>query len=236
MEVGERSQLDILGCIQLEKFQKGQVVLRQGERGDKFYIIIEGTVGVYINNEEKAAAVREYQMMGAEEQQDLLEELTSAREASQVGAAPARPPSASRLDPSPSPQFSPRISLPSPRGGVAAFSKAGQGAERFKTSAGGDRAGSISASGGQGASLQPSSQTLQLPDGAKPQLQTPGQAQVLTQTVVLTEVKRLSQGDAFGELALLRPGSTRQATIICATDCRLAALTRAEYGRTLANA
>ena len=44
-----------------------QVVVRQGDHGDKFYILIEGKAAVYINNEAKATAVREYQMLGPDD-------------------------------------------------------------------------------------------------------------------------------------------------------------------------
>ena len=36
---------------------------KEGEVGDKFYIIIEGAAGVYIKNEEKATALSEYNQM-----------------------------------------------------------------------------------------------------------------------------------------------------------------------------
>ena len=215
--------MDILRCIRLEEFKEGEVVVRQGERGDKFYIIIEGQAAVYSNNEAKAAAVREYQLAGAEEQQDLLEELAGAQEQPEPGATPARPPSARGEA---LPRGSPRLSVASAGGGGLAVAVGGQGGERFaKGSARGDGTGPTTS---RAASQHLAGSTLQPPDGAR--------GEPATRTVVLTEVGLLHQGDAFGELALRRPTSTRQATVICAAACRFAVLTRAEYARTLASA
>jgi len=38
----------------VERFKKGDYVCRQGEKGDKFYIILEGKVSYLANDEEKA--------------------------------------------------------------------------------------------------------------------------------------------------------------------------------------
>ena len=57
-----------------------------------------------------------------------------------------------------------------------------------------------------------------------------------TQAVVLTEVKIMTQGDPFGELALQKPNAKRQATIICTEECYFAVLTRKNYKNTLLKA
>ena len=114
----KRGHLDILQCVQLEKFKKGQIVVREGERGDKFYIIIEGTAAVYVNNEGKASAVREYQLMEGRDRSDTLEQVRrpSARELQSLQLAGGSPTSSgkSRKGGDASPRFSPRQSLQSP--------------------------------------------------------------------------------------------------------------------------
>ena len=41
----------------------------------------------------------------------------------------------------------------------------------------------------------------------------------------------LGPGEAFGELALIEPGSLRRATIKCKEDCQFAVLHRSAYDR-----
>ena len=52
--------MDILNLFELERMDKNQIVCKEGDLGDKFYIIIDGAAGVYIKNEEKATALSEY--------------------------------------------------------------------------------------------------------------------------------------------------------------------------------
>lgn len=47
----------------------------------------------------------------------------------------------------------------------------------------------------------------------------------------MTEVARLSEGQGFGELAILNSGIKRQATIKCVTECHMATISKEDYLR-----
>ena len=45
---------------------------KEGEVGDKFYIIIEGAAAVYLKNEEKANSLTEFNQMDRLDRDDLI--------------------------------------------------------------------------------------------------------------------------------------------------------------------
>ena len=47
---GEESFISCLKKITIEHFNTGDVVIRQNEMGHTFYIMLQGSAGVYINN------------------------------------------------------------------------------------------------------------------------------------------------------------------------------------------
>lgn len=51
--------LKILQGSWIERYQKGDYIIRQGEKGDKFYIIVDGAVQFLTHNEQKAKALAE---------------------------------------------------------------------------------------------------------------------------------------------------------------------------------
>ena len=42
--------MELATDLQLEKYKKGEVIINQGEKGDKFYVIIQGIVGINKRN------------------------------------------------------------------------------------------------------------------------------------------------------------------------------------------
>ena len=52
---------------------------KEGEIGDKFYIIIEGSAAVYLKNEEKANTLTEFNQMHRLDRDDLIQELNDKR-------------------------------------------------------------------------------------------------------------------------------------------------------------
>ena len=67
--------MDILNLFELERMDKNQIVCKEGDLGDKFYIIIDGAAGVYIKNEEKATALSEYNQMDRLDRHDKIQSL-----------------------------------------------------------------------------------------------------------------------------------------------------------------
>jgi cAMP-dependent protein kinase regulator len=47
-ELGVSGLTMCLKYLLLEKHNEGEFIFKQGEKGDKFYIILTGTVGIYI--------------------------------------------------------------------------------------------------------------------------------------------------------------------------------------------
>ena len=52
-ELPEEFYLKLLQNGWIERMEKGNYVCKQGDRGDKFYIILQGQVQFLINNETK---------------------------------------------------------------------------------------------------------------------------------------------------------------------------------------
>ena len=56
-EMADREFIELLHCLDLEARDAGSIVTQSGEVGDTFYIILKGTIQVFVENEEKADIV-----------------------------------------------------------------------------------------------------------------------------------------------------------------------------------
>ena len=52
---------------------------KEGDPGDKFYVIIDGAAGVYLKNEEKSTAITNFNMMPKLDRRDTIQSLKKQR-------------------------------------------------------------------------------------------------------------------------------------------------------------
>eukprot|EP00347_Sterkiella_histriomuscorum_P008670 403344207 len=62
-EKGQNDLFKIYKCIQLEFFKKDEIICDYGEKGEKFYIVIMGSVGVRVPTEVKTTCKNYYEIM-----------------------------------------------------------------------------------------------------------------------------------------------------------------------------
>ena len=207
----------VLQSCWIERYQKGDYIIRQGERGDKFYIIVDGAVQYLGHNEHKAKALAE---LNREEKREAVPtHRASARgkgATDTLGASSAK--QASLLSQGSARQHHPHQQ---PAAGHPAIRAA-------KPLATPPPVGSAPASG-RGSREEPHRAHASGRPGA------PGERarEAPVNYVVLTELGRAHGGGMFGEIAIRDPSHVRQASVRATKPCVLLTLTGRDYQRYL---